>query len=104
MALLPSEEKKQKQRERLLLEKSTLDKLQEAFKSVIHTEDGRLVMWWLLEEAKVFRSCFTGNSVTFFNEGARELGLKVLEQIMSADDTMFAVMQREAKKRKEEKE
>lgn len=102
MALLPSEGKKIEQRKRLLLEKTQTNKLKDAFSSVVHTEEGRFLLWWILEQAKVFGSCFTGNATTYFNEGARELGLKVFAQIIEADDTAFATMQREAKKRLQE--
>lgn len=36
---------------------------------------GRRFVWRLLERSGVFRSSFTGNSQTFFNEGARSVGL-----------------------------
>ena len=44
---------------------------------------GRLVIWWLLSEANIFRKCFTGNSQTFYLEGMRELGLKIYQRVMT---------------------
>lgn len=42
---------------------------------------GRRIMWRLLGETRVFQSSFTGNSQTFFNEGTRNVGLKLLGEI-----------------------
>lgn len=38
---------------------------------------GRRVVWRLLERTGLHRSSFTGNSTTFFNEGARNVGLQI---------------------------
>lgn len=56
---------------------------------------GRRVVWRWLEEAGVFRTSFTGNSVTFFNEGRRAMGLFVLAELMEACPEQYSRMQRE---------
>lgn len=38
---------------------------------------GRRFIWRLLERTGLHRSSFTGNSTTFFNEGARNVGLQL---------------------------
>lgn len=49
---------------------------------------GRRIMWRLLGIAGIFRSSFTGNSATFFNEGRRDVGLQFLSDVneIAADD------------------
>jgi hypothetical protein len=49
-----------------------------------------------MAEAGIFRSSFTGNSETFFNEGKRSIGLFVLDELMQAKPDAFALMQKEA--------
>lgn len=39
---------------------------------------GRRLIWRLLEETGLYRSSFTGNSETFFREGERNVGLKIV--------------------------
>lgn len=50
----------------------------EDFKWIMSNKRGRRFAWRFLEKAGVFRTSFTGNSTTFFNEGQRNLGLYVL--------------------------
>ena len=62
---------------------------------------GRRVMWWLLEISGIYRSSFTGNYTTFFNEGRREIGLTVLGKITEAMPDALIQMMQESKKREE---
>lgn len=77
-------------------DKADAEKLEAAFHWLFEDEKGRRIAWWLLEEAHVFRTSMTGNSQTFFLEGERNVGLKVLDKIMSLSPASFAVMQKEA--------
>lgn len=97
--MTPREKQKAEQEKRLLREAAKSGELSDDMKAVLASESGRRVLWWLLEQARVFGSCFTGSSTTFFNEGARELGLKLFNLILTADDNAFVTMQREAKAR-----
>lgn len=56
-----------------------------AAKKLLGEEKGRLFVWWILEQAHVFQSSFTGNSHTFFLEGERNLGLKIFALCLEAD-------------------
>ncbi len=65
------------------------------FKKVLSIPEGRRVLWRILEEAHVFKTTFTGNSTTFFNEGKRSIGLMVLDEVMKASPEKFQQMQNE---------
>ena len=68
-------EKKQKDR------KLNRDGQIEDFKWIMSDKRGRRFMWRLLEVTGVYRTSFTGNSTTFFNEGMRNVGLIVMNEI-----------------------
>lgn len=67
-----------------------------AFSAVMATPDGRRYLWWLLERCGVFKSSFTGDHATFFNEGQRNVGLAVMADIHAACPELYAVMLHEA--------
>lgn len=67
----------------------------EDFKWVVSTEQGRRFLWDLLAFAGVYRSSFTGNSHTFFNEGRRDVGLKVLGMINEHTPEAYVTMLKE---------
>lgn len=56
---------------------------------------GRRFMWRMLEMAGVYRSSFTGNSTTFFNEGQRNIGLMLVAEIHDTTPDAYALMLKE---------
>lgn len=58
---------------------------------------GRRFVWRVLSKAGIYRTSFTGNSETFFREGARNLGLFLLAEINDHALDDYVVMLREAK-------
>jgi hypothetical protein len=68
-----------------------------AFKAVMATREGRRYVWWLLDQCGVFRTSFTGNSATFFNEGQRNVGLMLIADINAACPEQYIVMLDEAR-------
>jgi len=64
-------------------------------RKVLSIPEGRRFVWKMLSRAGVFRSSFTGNSHTFFNEGKREIGLGMFEDVMTVNSEMFVKMQKE---------
>lgn len=70
-------------------------------RTVMSTVEGRRFVWRLLERAGVFRTSFTGNSTTFFNEGQRNMGLIVLADVHEACAEQYIVMMNESKKDQE---
>ncbi|MDA8231577.1 MAG: hypothetical protein M0006_09585 [Magnetospirillum sp.] len=67
-----------------------------AFKAVMATPEGRRYVWWLLERCGVFRTSFTGDSATFFNEGQRNVGLTLLGDIHAVCPEHYLTMLTEA--------
>lgn len=67
----------------------------EDFKWLMADPRGRRIVWWLLEQAGVYRSSFTGNSETFFREGERNIGLKIVFMIHSHCPELYAKMTKE---------
>jgi hypothetical protein len=53
----------------------------EDFKWLMSDKRGRRFVWRLLEMTGVYRTSFTGNSTTFFNEGQRNIGLMVVNEV-----------------------
>ena len=64
-------------------------------RKVVSLPEGRRIYYYVLEKAGVFRSSFTGNSTTFFNEGARNVGLIMLGDLMEAKPDALNQMMRE---------
>ncbi|HGV0271573.1 TPA: hypothetical protein ACNFRD_001445 [Citrobacter freundii] len=66
-------------RQQLLVQRDIDD-----IKFVMGSEQGRRVIWSLLEKGKVFAPCFTGDShLTAFNEGQRNLALALFQRVMA---------------------
>lgn len=54
-------------------------------------------MWKLLAETGLYKTSFTGNSETFFREGARNVGLKLMAQIHELTPDAYGLMLKESK-------
>lgn len=67
----------------------------EDFAWIMSDAKGRRFMWRLLEMAGVYRSSFTGNSTTFFNEGMRNVGLMLIGEIHAVAPDAYAQMLKE---------
>ncbi len=82
--------------------KSKADKLHNSIevadvRFLLGTQQGRRYVWRHLTNAGIFETSFTGNSTTFFNEGKRAVGLKMLAEVMEANPEAYVVMMSEAK-------
>lgn len=60
---------------------------------------GRRFIWRMLEVTGVYRSSFTGNSETFFREGARNVGLKLISDIHEFAPDAYPTMLEEQRKK-----
>lgn len=67
----------------------------EDVKFLLSTPAGRKTYWRYLESCGVYRSSFTGNSGTFFNEGMRSIGLILLADIHEANPEAYIQMMKE---------
>ncbi len=55
------------------------------FRRVMSSMQGRRLVWRLLERCGIYRTSFTGeSSTTFFNEGRRNIGLWVTDEIFES--------------------
>lgn len=63
--------------------------LDEATRFVLSHAMARRFLWWVLEQCGLFRASFSGNSSTFFAEGERNIGLKIISQLDGVNPTAF---------------
>lgn len=68
----------------------------EDFKWLVAHAQGRRFLWRLLDRTGVFRTSMTGNSMTFFNEGQRNVGLVLLAEFNEHSLDAYSKMQKEA--------
>ena len=71
--------------------------------NILLSAGGRRFVWKLLEACGVYKISFTGNSHTFFNEGKRQIGLGLIEEIFDASPNAYTEMRLEAANRLEGK-
>lgn len=83
--------------EQVLLEEKARRQEVDDLRWMMSDKRGRRVMWRLLETTGVYRSSFTGNSETFFREGQRNVGLKLLADIHENCPDAFVTMLKEHK-------
>lgn len=69
----------------------------EDFKWFLSTPQGRRVCAKYIAFCGVLKTSFTGNSETFFNEGKRVVGLKLLEDLNESDPSAYFKMMNESK-------
>ncbi len=63
--------------------------------SVMETHAGRRFVWRILESAGLYKLSYTGNSETFFNEGQRNIGLKLLSDLLKVAPEEYVRMTQE---------
>lgn len=78
-----------------------LDRDQEKadFAWLMSDKRGRRFIWRMLEVTGVYRSSFTGNSETFFREGSRNVGLKLISDIHEFAPDSYTTMLEEHRKK-----
>lgn len=72
--------------------------------TILNQRAGRRFIWRLLSEAGIFRSSFTGNNSTFFNEGRRDIGLKFLADTQEFPELYLLMVKESREPQEKEKE
>ena len=67
-------------------------------RSILATKEGLRFMWRYLSECGIFKTSMTGSSQTFFLEGRRDIGLRLLTDVNEADPEAYFRMLSEDKK------
>lgn len=62
---------------------------------ILASEEGRRFVWRYLGITGVFQTSFTGSSETFFKEGQRNVGLKLIDDITQAEPESLIKMMKE---------
>ncbi len=88
--------------EQQLLERARREQQVADIRWLMAHAEGRRIVWRLLEHAGVYRTSFTGNSGTFFNEGRRDVGLFLLSEVHEASVQSYVKMLKEHWKRKDD--
>lgn len=65
-------------------------KIEDAYKKILATEEGKTVIWDLLSFAEIYGDAFTGNSNTFYKLGIKRFGTRVIERINAKDPKAYA--------------
>ena len=73
----------EEQRQSEIFEALLAQEMDAAWRSVLSSQEGRLVLWSILEMAGVFRETFSTNqAISAFSEGRRHIGLSILKDRM----------------------
>jgi hypothetical protein len=88
-----------KVREAAQREKSVRDLELEDFKFLMSTPQGRRFMTRMLDITGFQRSSFTRDSTTFFNEGARSVGLQIWGDMQEFPDLFMKMLLENMEKR-----
>ena len=67
-------------------------------RTILATREGLRFMWRYLTECGIFKTSMTGSSQTFFLEGRRDVGLRLLADVNEADPEAYFRMLSEDKK------
>ena len=76
--------------------------LNDDLKFLLSTQHGRRYLHELLDYCGLYRTSMAGSSETFFREGMRSTGLKILADITEADPEAYLKMMSETKNLKEQ--
>jgi hypothetical protein len=80
-----------------LREQMARDQALADLRSVMDTPAGRRFMWGLLGECGLYRASFNNSgSITAFNEGQRDIGLRLVARITQDCPAQYLTMQGEA--------
>jgi hypothetical protein len=64
-------------------------------RAILEDPNSRAYLWDLMAFCKIFQSTMTGNSFTYFNEGMRNVGLRIMADINGVDPAFLTRMMTE---------
>lgn len=73
------------------------EKVVDSVRVIMATKEGRTYLHELLDFCGLYRPSMTGTSDTFFREGMRSTGLKILADITEADPDGYIKLMQETK-------
>ena len=94
---LDLETQQEGQQARKLDDKLAFQQEVEDFLWVMRSKHGRRFIWRMLTWTHVFKTSFTGNSETFFREGERNIGVRLMDEIHTHCYELYGTMVREQK-------
>ena len=80
-------------------DKNIRDTELEDWRLLLSKQWGRRLVWRILDQTGLYRTSFTGNSTTFFNEGQRNIGLWLVDEVSMADEDQYLLAIKENNKR-----
>jgi hypothetical protein len=83
--------REQKEREKIVNDMRLRD-----LGSIVETEAGRRWVYSIIERCHIFHPVMTGNSYTFFNDGMRQVGLMIVDELSNVDPELFGKMHAES--------
>ncbi len=64
--------------------------------AVMDTPEGRRLIWRLLEKSHMFKTSYGGRTNDFiFNEGERNIGIFIFDEVIEANSELYLLMQKE---------
>src|SRR3989304_5313368 len=75
------------------LAKKEYQELLNAYNQVLETEPGQMVLWHILAECGIYDGGFVAGEMAQFNQGMREIGLRVIGTMHDADPAAYANLQ-----------
>jgi hypothetical protein len=67
--------------------------------TMLKSKSGRHVLWTVMTRAGIYRNSCTGNGWTFYYEGERSQGLRLLKDIEDVDQENLFTMMRESREK-----
>ena len=67
-----------------------MGRLEQAYRGVMSTDDGMVLLRHILDKTDFFASHFTGNARTYYNEGRADIGREIMGEIAGYNPKMFA--------------
>lgn len=64
--------------------------LDDATEFVLNNKQANVFLWWVLNQCGIYTVTGAGNSMTYFNEGKRNVGLAIINRICSVEPEAYA--------------